>query len=77
MDDVHNLMSRAVTQNGQSYSCGTSRMDDIHNLVESGFVSNKNLGRIPGDAVVPEGAFQGTQWSQKNPETSWNIQTEG
>ena len=21
--------------------------------------------------------FQGTQWSRKNPETSWNIQTEG
>jgi hypothetical protein len=35
-----------IAQNGQRYSCGTSRMGDVHNLAESEFVSNKNLGQF-------------------------------
>ena len=52
---------------------------DVRNLIESAFMSNRNLGQ-----------FQGTQWSRENPGTlwrnlveephggtSWNIQMEG
>ena len=28
--------------------------DDVHNLIDSTFMSDENLGHIPGDTVVPE-----------------------
>ena len=37
---------------------------DVYNLIESTFVSNKNMRQ-----------FQGTQGSRKIPGASWNIQT--